>query len=102
MGRRKDKNHFVVKIYTDKELKDYLESELQSEFEQHCDVVANTLNVHRSVVEDVVKDMAFQILKKAQSEIINKRKVKINIYGFLFMVTDMTNDKLKFTKIKKS
>lgn len=85
----------------DKELLEYVERELSgSEFQRHCREVAHNLGIDEIVVQDVMKDTSYKALKKIQESIVSNRKVKINIYGFLFFVTQVKTDLLKFVKFK--
>ena len=97
MQKKRTNKFFSYKHYSDREFKIYLREELKdSQFENHVSETASNLNLDKSVVRDVLLDMALKILQTAQKSIIKNQQVKLNIYGFYFLVTRPGITKLTF------
>lgn len=89
--------------FSDKDIKEYLNSELDNQsFKNHCQETANNLKLPYEIVEDVLKDQAFQVLKLLQQEALKKKRSKFNIYGFLSFESIRKSLNTKFIKHEHS
>ena len=88
------------KHYDDNQIRDYIERELDNDqFRQHCLETAENLNISSKIVEDAIKDHAFQILKGLQQSMLKYERNKFNVFGFLWLESKRSFSTI-FRKIK--
>lgn len=92
-----------LKYYPDSEIMEYVLKELDCEdFRRHCRETAANLGIDAKVVTEVMTDHAYQVIKTVQKEVFLKRRIKINIYGFYFIVLFPPKQNVKFIKRKQN
>lgn len=90
---------YVYRHFKDKDIKAYLDEQLDNpDFRNHVQNVAANLKIAPHIVEEVLKDKAFQVLKNLQQKSLEKKRVKFRIYGYLSFETLKKSLNVKFKK----
>lgn len=88
MQKKPTRSVFMTKVYTKKELTEYVNKELDNiDFENHCKEVAEKCNVDPLVVKELLIDNSITVLWQLQKSTLDFKKIKINITGYFSLIT---------------
>lgn len=91
----------ISTIYSKEELLEHINDQLDdSDFNRHCQEVADNLGIDVTVVRELLIDNSFTVLNLLQSSILKKKNIKINITGYFRLVTKLKINPLIFKKKK--
>ena len=78
----------IVKVLSKNEIKDIVNNDVDNSlFNQHCQQVADELNIDLLIVKEALIDNSVSVLHLIQSSILKKKKIKVNIFGYFSFQT---------------
>ena len=95
MARKRISKSVFEKKYSSKQIAKHVNEQVDNiKFNEHCQQVADNLNVDVTVVKDLLMDNAFTVLSLIQKSILENKVVKINITGYFSFVTTLIKYKI--------
>lgn len=84
-----------------KNTKEHINKELDNElFRQHCAETAKQLGISPEVVEDVIKDKSYQIIRLLFESLLARVPIKIRVIGWFSLESINRKYIIKLIKIK--